>query len=202
LGWSIKTGRERQVPLVPELAALLRHVIGPRKNGPVFLQGRFWGSDVAPVLAGTRRALGRAAAERLAAARDQSGRPPTRREEAQVLAKIWRDAGATDEDRVRSSFIRIARRAGLEASCPKSWRHTFATLLQQANVEVLVRQITLGHKPASPEDSVLGMTAHYTHTTPELVRSEIERALRLRPQSLALINTWLERHAKQHGGST
>jgi integrase len=136
----------------------------------------------------------------VATARDQTGHPPTRREEAQVLAKIWRDAGATDEDRVRNSFIRIAKRIDLEATCPKSWRHTFATLLQQANVEVLVRQITLGHKPASPEDSVLGMTTHYTHTTPELVRSEIERALRLRPVSLALIHAWLERHAQQHGG--
>ena len=63
---------------------------------------------------------------------------------------------------------------------------------QQANTEVLVRQITLGHKPSSPEDSVLGMTGHYTHTTPALQRSEIERALRLRPQSLALVHTRLE----------
>ena len=31
-----------------------------------------------------------------------------------------------------------------EATCPKSWRHTFATLLQDSNVDPLVRQITLG----------------------------------------------------------
>ena len=195
LGWTIKTGRERQIPLVPELVALLQRVIGDRKGGAVFLRKSRHAAPV-PALEGNRRALARAAEKCLAMTRDHAGRPLSRGEEGKVLQRLWRDAGATAEDRVRNSFIRVARRVGLEATCPKSWRHTFATLLQEANAEVLVRQITLGHKPSSMEDSVLGMTGHYTHTTPELQRREIERALRLRPQSLALVQTWLERHEK------
>ena len=40
---------------------------------------------------------------------------------------------------------------------------------------------------ASADVSVLGMTGAYTHTTPEFQRREIERAVRLRPESLALV---------------
>ncbi|MEI8196730.1 MAG: tyrosine-type recombinase/integrase [Phycisphaerae bacterium] len=196
LGWTIKTGRERQVPLVSELVTLPRHVIGTRKAGPVFMRARLWGSLTPSSLAGNRRVFGRVAEERLSAARTNGGHSLSRTEEARILRGIWRDAGATKEDRVRNSFISISKKIGIEATCPKSWRHTFATLLQQANAEVLVRQITLGHKPSSPEDSVLGMTGNYTHTTPELQRREIERALRLRPQSLALVHTRLEGREK------
>jgi site-specific recombinase XerD len=92
---------------------------------------------------------------------------------------------------VRTTFVAAARRAGLPAAatCPKSWRHTFATLLQEANVDLLVRQETLGHKPASADASALGMTGIYTHTSPELQKREVERALRLRPKSLSLATT-------------
>ena len=68
-----------------------------------------------------------------------------------------------------------------EATCPKSWRHSFATLLQGANVDPLIRQQTLGHRPTT--GTGLGMTAHYTHTRRETHREQIERALRLWPAS-------------------
>jgi site-specific recombinase XerD len=110
----------------------------------------------------------------------------TRPEEARIYASIWQDAGAVSTDHIRTTFIQTAREAGLNATCPKSWRHTFATLMQEANVDLLVRQETLGHKPTSPDASALGMTGVYTHTAPEFQRREIERALRLRPDSLAL----------------
>jgi hypothetical protein len=37
------------------------------------------------------------------------GRALTRQEDAKVYASVWQDAGAVDADRVRSSFIRIAK---------------------------------------------------------------------------------------------
>jgi integrase len=70
------------------------------------------------------------------------------------------------------------------ATYPKSWRHTFATLLQDANVDPLIRQQTLGHQPGSPGAGALGMTTVYTHSRPETQRREILRALRLWPLSL------------------
>ena len=89
-------------------------------------------------------------------------------------------------DRIRYSLIRFAESIGVAATCPKSWRHTFATLLQEANVDPLIRQITLGHQPARPEQSALGMTGVYTHTKPEIQHREILRALQLRRETLDL----------------
>src|SRR5579864_6080524 len=41
LGWRIKTGGERRVPLLPEVVTVIRHVIDGRHCGPVFLRERF-----------------------------------------------------------------------------------------------------------------------------------------------------------------
>ena len=86
---------------------------------------------------------------------------------------------------MRIEFIRLMRKIGRsELTAVKTLRHTFATTLQDANVDPLVRQITLGHKPTS--NAGLGMTAHYTHTRPETQRAQIEQALQRWPASLAL----------------
>jgi integrase len=190
LGWNVKTGRERRVPLVPELVNVLQRLVGDRAAGPVFLGERF---DRHPqnALNGDRLSLARAANERLKAAAIEQGRALSRREQAAVLRSVWRDAGALDSDRVRTSFIKTARAAGVpQATCPKSWRHTFATLLQEANVDPLIRQETLGHRPPSADMSALGMTGVYTHTSPTVQRREIERAMRLRPRTLERFETF------------
>jgi hypothetical protein len=54
--------------------------------------------------------------------------------------------------------------------------------LQDANVDPLVRQLTLGHQSTAGDG--LGMTAHYTHTRRETHRQQIEQALRRWPESL------------------
>lgn len=172
------------MPVISELSVLLRGVIGDRKSGPVFLRKKFNLSNP-DALRETRAGLAREGAHRLERAR--GGGKLARRAEQRVLQAVWRDAGAVPEDRIRTCFIRAANAAGLSCTCPKSWRHTFATLMQEANVDLLVRQETLGHKPSSPDMSALGMTGAYTHTTPEFQRREIERAVRLRPETLALV---------------
>jgi integrase len=107
----------------------------------------------------------------------------TRIEEAALARKLWWDAGALKADRVRLSFVRVMTAVGHpESTCQKSWRHTFATLLQDANVDPLIRQQVMGHKPAI--DCGLGMTANYTHTRPETRKEQIERALRSWSESL------------------
>src|SRR5262245_46653326 len=69
------------------------------------------------------------------------GRPLSRNEQSRIARAAWRDAGAICPDHIRTSFLRIARAIGRpEATCPKSWRHSFATLLQDANVDPLIRQ--------------------------------------------------------------
>lgn len=75
---------------------------------------------------------------------------------------------------MRFEFVRIMQAAGrAEATCPKSWRHSFATLLQDANVDPLIRQQVMGHRPTGAGG--LGMTANYTHTRAETCASRSSR---------------------------
>ena len=70
-----------------------------------------------------------------------------------------------------------------EITAPKTLRHSFATILQDANVDPLVRNELMGHVPASfgLSGSSLGMTAIYTHTRPETKRRYMEAAFAERP---------------------
>lgn len=197
LGWTTKTSRERRVPLVLELVEVLRHVIGKRTAGPLFLREKF-DAGKRSALQASHAQLAVIAQQRIDTARKEKQRALFRTEEATILERLWHEAGAVPVDRIRTSFILLAKAAGLPATCPKCWRHTFATLLQEANVDLLVRQETMGHKPASSESSALGMTGVYTHTTPEFQRREIDRALRLRPTSLSLAQSLL--HQEQNHG--
>ena len=189
LGWRVKTRRERPVPLVHEVVQVLRRVIGDRQAGPVFVR-----PDAARALLhnANEAALSRVVERRVLAAESALSQQICRTETARIHRAIWRDAGGVRVDAIRVSFMRTAQRAGLEAiSCPKSWRHTFATLLQDANVDPLIRQLTLGHSPTAGPESALGMTALYTHTRPQTQKREIERALSLWPKSLELGRRWI-----------
>ena len=193
LGWWTKTGTERRVPLLPEAAALLRERIAGRSSGVLFLRKELYTTGASPSATGNRNVLAALARSRIAAQRTTAGAPLRRHDEWKIYDRLWQDAGAIPIDCVRTSYITVARKAGLVgATCPKSWRHTFATLLQQANVDLLVRQETMGHKPAAADRSALGMTGTYTHTTPDFQKREIERALRLRPGPLQLARNLLE----------
>jgi integrase len=191
LGWRIKTRRNRSIPLANELVAVLRRVAGTRSAGPVFLQERYT-SDVTSLAGVTRQRITQALALRIDKAERQLGQTLDREARASVAQSVWRDMGAIKADRIRLAFIRIAKNIGLaEATCPKSSRHSFATLLQDANVDPLIRQITLGHASSGTAGDALGMTSIYTHTRPETQRQEILRALRLWPESLTLAERYL-----------
>ncbi len=192
LGWRIKTGRQRAVPLIEEVVSVFRRVIGGRTAGLVFRKETFRAADC-PLGDATRLRLAKEV-ERRVAVESGAAVPLARTAEAQLARTVWRDAGATTSDRIRSSFTRLTGALGLESvSCPKSWRHTFATLLQDANVDPLVRQLVLGHAVTSGRESPLGMTGVYTHTRPETLRREIFRALQLWPASLAEGRQWAGR---------
>jgi integrase len=175
LGWRVKTGQERNVPLLKEVVAVIRAVIGKRTYGPVFLREKL--RDRKPAAVGDRREL-----EMVLRVR-RAGRPLTRTEEAALAKKLWQDAGAVRADKVRQAFGRVTAAIGhADSTCPKSWRHTFATLLQDANVDPLIRQQVMGHKPTL--NGGLGRTASYTQTRPETRKEQVEQAIRRWPASL------------------
>jgi integrase len=180
LGWRVKTGQQRKIPILPEVMQALHWARAGRIAGPLLLRRKFF-LGLAPPLQGSLRDLEQVCRDRLL----KLGTLPSRHQEAVIARQVWRDAGAIKADDIRQSFIRVMRNIGHpEASCPKSWRHSFATLLQDANVDPLIRQITLGHSPGLERG--LWMTGEYTHTRPETQRQQIEAALRLWTKSLAI----------------
>lgn len=58
LGWKTKTRNERAIPLLPEVVAVLRRVIGARRHGPVFLRRSLQTGMRQPLLQGTPAELG------------------------------------------------------------------------------------------------------------------------------------------------
>jgi integrase len=186
LNWWVKTRRDRSVPLVPELVEVLRHTLNGRDSGPVFLRQHFKGNPPSWSSA-NQNTLARVVEQQIAAQVRARNQVLRRSERAGVARGVWRDAGAVRPEALRKAFLATTRAVGLaHVTCPKCWRHTFATLLQEANVDPQIRQLTLGHSANRPEGSPLGMTGMYTHTSPQLMQQEIFRAVRLRPQTLAL----------------
>jgi integrase len=174
LGWQVKTRNERDIPLVPELAAVLRLHLAGRSSGPVFSRRRW--SDGGPGFdTPSPAALEREHARRLASENAASG-SPDRVARLRLARHFWRDIGAVDENRIRIEFMRVARAAGLAGqTAPKVLRHQFATILQEGRVDPLVRNLLMGHATAGVRapGHGLGMTAVYTHTRPETVREQL-----------------------------
>ena len=184
LGWQVKTRCERVIPIMPVLRELLRQVVGKRQAGPLFLRRRFV-SGVRPTIgeAGSAR-LERELADRIARQEVELQRTLTRQERLVLARHLWTDAGAVKPDLLRSEFLRITREIGQShQTAPKVFRHLFATSLQDANVDPLIRCELLGHSTgaSSASGNGLGMTANYTHTRLETKRKQLQAALEVRP---------------------
>ncbi len=158
LGWQVKTRNERDVPLVPELTALLRVHVGHRVAGPVFLR-RGWpaAAHVFGPVSVTEHEMTRREAEREA----KDGAPLSRDDRLRLAVRLWRELGAVREDRVREEFIRVATAAGLIGqTAPKVFRHQFATALQEGRVDPLVRNLLMGHAAARDRSAGHGLVPH------------------------------------------
>lgn len=194
LGWQVKTRNERDLPLVPVLAEVLRHHLGRRRLGPVFLRRRFRAApaqDTFPV-----QGLAALLTRRLAEHQEQAGQPLSRVERGRLARQLWREIGAVKEDRVRLEFLRLTRAIGLpQCTAPKLLRHLFATALQEGRVDPLIRNELMGHVAAGERTAGhgLAMTAVYTHTRAETRRQQLEQALHDRP-AIRVARRWLEAH--------
>ncbi len=128
LGWKVKTRRERMVPLIQEVSMVLKRVMGDRTAGPLFLRHHF--NHQESLLGNVSQdSLEQTLRDRLKQAAAVANAPLTPTDQARLARSVWQDAGAIKADRVRTSYIRTAKRARLPAiTCPKSWRHTFAMI--------------------------------------------------------------------------
>ena len=196
LGWQVKTRNERDIPLLPELVAVLRHYLQGRRGGPLFVRRR-WHSGPTGLaglgLAGLEGELRRRMQEReaLEAVLSREGR-------LHLARGLWRDLGAVKEDRVRTEFMRLTKAIGLPAcTAPKLFRHQFATALQEGRVDPLIRNELMGHVAAGERSSGhgLAMTAVYTHTRPEVRMRQLIEALTGR-DATEMAREWLMRHPR------
>ena len=188
LGWQVKTRNERDVPLAPDLVAVLRVATGARRSGPAFTRPGFRGLETR-----TSEELSAALSDRILADEQALCRAPTRQERLAAAKALWWEVGAVREDRIRSEFMRVTAKVGLASvTMPKLLRHMFATALQDGDVDPLIRNRLMGHAPATSREpsAGLGMTAVYSHCRPETVRRQLESALAMRP-ALEEARRWL-----------
>jgi integrase len=203
LGWQVKTRNERDIPLVPILVNVLRAVVGDRTTGPVFRQRRFQDGFQPPLAGKDIGGLHRELAARANRFESKADRCITRAERLRIARTVWRDLGGFRTDVIRNEFIDLTGRIGLaHVTAPKTLRHTFATILQDANVDPLIRNELMGHVPAiSPAPGAgLGMTAVYTHTRPETKRRQLENALANRP-AVVCAEAWLRLDSRLTGNT-
>ena len=203
LGWQVKTRNERTIPIVPALAEVLDQLVGGRKSGPVFQQRRCHNGYQAPLIGLGQPALEVELAKRLEKEEIQSNQFLTRKNQQAIARRVWRDLGALRTDWIRKEFMQITTAINRpDITAPKTLRHTFATILQDANVDPLIRNELMGHAPASVGNLTshrngsspgLGMTAIYTHSRPETKRRQLELALEEHHCEM-LIAEWLERN--------
>ncbi len=183
LGWQVKTRNERDIPLAPELVDVLRAALGGRSNGPIFRRRRFADGHGSPLTAFSRDRVEREVVLRCQQHESELGRALSRAEQARSARTVWRDMGAVCTETIRKEFGRIMASIGRgDVTAPKTLRHTFATLLQDANVDPLIRNELMGHVPGKSRSpgGGLAMTAVYTHTRPDTKRRQLEDALRQR----------------------
>jgi integrase len=193
LGWQVKTRNEREIPLLPVLVDVLRTHLGARSSAPVFVRRSFLSR---PGLGGlTAPELEKEVLRRRLVQEAETGQAVDRAGHLRLARSVWRAMGGLREDRVRLEFMRLTRRIGMpEQTSPKALRHLFATSLQEANMDPLIRNLLMGHAAAGERSAGhgLGMTAVYTHTRAETVRRQLEAAMAGRA-AVELAAQWLQR---------
>ena len=137
---------------------MLRQLIGERRSGPVFVQRRCQDGHQPLLIDREPKALERELLRRVSRREASSINEPLTRAARLGHAKtLWRDLGGLKEDWVRKEFMQLTKAIGLdEVTAPKTLRHTFATTLQDANVDPLIRNELMGHTPAAAQYRAAG----------------------------------------------
>ena len=157
LFWTVKTGRERRLPLLPATREIFRSAIGMRKAGFVFLkEGFVTGQRQAGLTFATPQAF-KAHVDKLVASLLTASPDADERMQKRVVVAFCRSMGQIPEKRVRCEFMGLTEKIG----CPEftrvhDLRHLFSSRAQAAGINPILVQDMLGH-------TTLDMTRRYTH---------------------------------------
>jgi integrase len=169
LAWSVKTGRRRQLPLVPSIRDVLKLAIGNRRAGFVFLNEDYATGKSSPAFSFASPHAFRVHLESIVV--DPLSREPIAddREKRRLIAAFCRTMGQIPEKRIRTEFMKLTREIGSpEFTRAHDLRHLFTSRAQEAGMNVLLLQELLGH-------TTLDMTRKYTHLGLDTKREAMEK---------------------------
>jgi integrase len=195
LFWSVKTGANRLLPLLPETKVIFERVIGSRKAGFVFrnkdyVLGRAKPSTTYPTSASFRAKAEQVVAELLAADPDADERAQRR-----AVVAWCRSMGQIPEKRIRCEFMVLTDQIG----CPEftkvhDLRHLFSSRAQAAGINPILVQEMLGH-------TTLEMTRRYTHLGMETKREALQQLAQGQPGTGNKENVKNDQEATREEGS-
>ena len=168
--WSVKTQRERSLPILPELSGLFERLLDGRAEGFGFMNRQFTDGRKQ---ARERFDSARAFTVRLQELADEarSDGASGEKEIKRVITAYLREMGQIPEKRIRQEFMKISAKIGCpEVTRAHSLRHLFSTRAQERGMNPLLVQGILGHK-------TLDMTSKYTHFGMEAKRSAVSHML-------------------------
>jgi integrase len=169
LFWSVKTGRTRELPLVPKTRAIFEQLIGERKAGFVFLRDGFASGKIKPPQSFATPEVFLAQLKKVVAGTIAAKSDAGEREKRRGVMAFCRTMGQIPEKRVREEFMKLTTRIG----CPEftrvhDLRHLFTSRAQEAGMNPLLVQDMLGH-------ATLDMTRRYTHLGIEAKREAMRK---------------------------
>ncbi len=172
--WSVKTQRERSLPILPKFQAVFERRVAGRGEGFLFLNRPFAIGEETPLESfDSHRALSVRLQGLAAEARERGAE--REKEVKRAVTPFLRSMGQIPEKRIRQEFMRISRKIG----CPEftrahSLRHLFSTRAQENGMNPFLVQGILGHK-------TLEMTSKYTHFGMDAKRLAVTEMLEADP---------------------
>jgi len=170
--WSVKTSRERVLPIFPEIKPLFAEAIGDRRAGLVFRTREWVGRDRERPAAFLKDA--HAFRRHVVRLREEAQAQGTvdARGIRKVVMDFLRGLGQIPEKRIRQEFMKVSKAIG----CPwltraHALRHFFASQAQELGMNPLMVQGILGH-------ASLDMTARYTHLSMDAKRQALQEVFR------------------------
>ncbi|HTU92242.1 MAG TPA: tyrosine-type recombinase/integrase [Gemmataceae bacterium] len=175
LFWTVKTGANRLLPLLPETKAVFERVIGGRTAGFVFLNEDFVLGKANPSTNCSTPASFRARAEQVATSLLTADPDADERAQRRAVVAWCRSMGQIPEKRIRCEFMALTAQIG----CPEFTRvhdlhHLFTSRAQAAGINPILVQEMLGH-------TTLEMTRQYTHLGMETKREALQRLVQGQP---------------------
>lgn len=147
LGWQVKTRQDSTIPLLAPHAALLESILATRRAGTLFQQQKF-SDDRLVHWARSSATASAELAERVRREEEDRGQSLSRLEHYRYYRQLWVQMGLIKTDMIRNRLRQLSRKGKIpELETPKSFRHLFATTLQEGRVDPLIRNELLGHIP-------------------------------------------------------